>query len=66
MVSIKSFLISAAMAASAYGRIGGFSAPETVQVGQNITATIAYAGTSSNWNDFGVSRPSLKKHKRLD
>jgi hypothetical protein len=66
MVSIKSLLISAAMAASAYGRIGGFSAPDTVQMGQNITATIAYRSTSSNWNDFGVSHPSLTNPKRLD
>jgi len=64
MVSIKSLLSSAAMAASAYGRIGGFSAPDTVQVGQNITATLIYRGTSTNWNDFGVSHPSFDENIR--
>jgi len=63
MVSIKSLFISAALAASAYGRIGGFTVPDTVQAGQNITATLTYRGSLTNWNDFGVSQPSLGKQE---
>ena len=66
MISIKSLLISAAMAASAYGRIGGFVVPDTVQAGQNITATLTRRGSLTNWNDFGVSHPFSAKQTRLD
>lgn len=66
MVSIKSLFISAALAASAYGRIGGFTVPNTVQAGQNITATLTYRGSLTNWNDFGVSNLPSGERKRVD
>jgi hypothetical protein len=65
MVSIKSLLISAALAASAYGRVGGLAAPDTIQAGQNITATLIYRSSLTNWDDFGVSDSSLGQN-RLD
>jgi hypothetical protein len=58
MVSIISLLISAALAASAYGRVGGVAAADTIQAGQNITATLIYRGSLTNWEDFGVSQLS--------
>ena len=55
MVSIKSFLVSSALAASALGRVVSMSAADTVQAGHNITATLRVTSYIQNWDDFGVS-----------